>query len=92
MSVMVLSSFKSWSAPVSHPVMESTHCSEIVVRYVQGGNMTSMRLLALEDSVPRIDPSDGCRRLKEDSLGLKAPSAGIEKDATRSFHQPNAHG
>jgi len=53
--------------------------------------MTGMRLLTLENSIPGIDPSDGCCRSQEDSLSLEAPSAGIERDATKTFDQSNHH-
>ena len=46
-----------------------------------------MRLLALEDSIPRVDPSNRCCRSQEDPLGLEAPSAGVEHDARKTFHQ-----
>lgn len=50
-----------------------------------------MRLLTLENSIPGIDPSDGCCRSQKDSLSLEAPSACIERDTTKTFHQSNNH-
>jgi len=50
-----------------------------------------MRLLTLENDIPRINPSDGCSRSQEDSLSLEASSASIEDNATKTFHQLNHH-